>query len=215
MTGLIYKDFINVWKSMRTILLLFLLICGVLSVASPGTGTPAGMLCFVACSLPITCLSLDERSGWDRFAAASPLPRWKSVMSKYLVLLFSGLGAVVVAIVLSAVGFIAKGMTPTLESMSFPLVVAGLSIAAIGLTLPFMFKFGSEKGRIFFFLVVFAICGPILVIASMGGDSINAWIAANATFAVPLLGGGLFLLVLAILTVSFLISCRIYNKKDF
>ena len=214
MKGLLYKDFLNLWKSMRMLFMVFVLVAAFASLADPTSGAAAGMLGFVGCSLAISSVALDERSGWDRFIAAAPLPRWMHVLSKYLLLFVCSSVAFLLSSAFSAVGCTVKGLPLSMEILAPPLLVLAFTLPSISLTLPFLFKFGSEKGRLVLFAIVFIFCAPVLLLITLFQDSISLWTAAHPHLTLLLFGVGGALLALLIVGISFVCSLRIYGQKD-
>lgn len=215
MKGLLYKDLLNIWKSMRKLFIIFFMVAGMAGLADPTTGVAVGMLVFMGCSLPISSVAMDERSGWDRFAAASPLPRWMIVVSKYLLLLIYGGTAFALSLALTAISCAVHRLPLTAEMFIPHVLVLAVALPAPSLTLPLVFKFGSEKGRLFLFVIVLGLCVPFLMLTTLFGDAIQVWITAYSHLLPLLFGVGGTLLALLIVGGSLIYSLRIYSRKDF
>lgn len=146
MKALIQKDVYVIWKQMR----MFVLIILVLSLVN---NTFNSVFLVVWCSmLPYTAMAYDERSHWNELAAMMPYSRREIVLSKYVLgwLCMAAAGALSLAIQ-TVVGQFSGNAT------SFSTLLASLCLGVISLavTLPMILRFGVERGRMIFLVVVF------------------------------------------------------------
>lgn len=148
MRALIQKDAYVLWKQMR----IFILVLAAMSV----TGGVFGCVFIVVwCSmLPYSAIAYDERSKWDQFAAMMPYSRRDLVLSKYLLGWLCMAGAVALSMAVQSVVKLAGGPGPDI-SLLLTSLMGG--VVALDVTLPMIFRFGVEKGRLVFMLVVFAV----------------------------------------------------------
>lgn len=172
MTGLLMKDIYTLFKQMGLYLLLI-----VIFTLMPGDTMPMFAIIYAAL-LPITALAYDERSKWDTLAAMMPYKKSDLVLSKYLLgylgIVISCLFATAAQAVTAAFG----GAAFTIERVCSTLLVACVAALLLAFNLPFMFKLGVEKGRIFFYVLVglAAVGGALLsqssvpTILDFGGD---------------------------------------------
>ena len=165
MKGLLRKDFYTLTRQLK----LYLVLVAVFA-CMPGYSMSAFAIVYAA-MLPFTALAYDERAGWDVLAATMPLSRRQLVGSKYVL----GLIACAAALVLSVA---AEGIWALVDaSHSFRDGVEGLvSIAFLGplmmsLTLPLLYRFGVEKGRLVFLgaVMLFMVGGGVLLNALPAG----------------------------------------------
>ncbi len=96
--------------------------------------------------IPVYILSIDEKMGWTRYVQTLPYDRSTIVGEKYVVALISLLSALLLMIILWCVRIALLG-----GSIGSLLRTLGM-ISCVGLlfpalTLPFMLRFGVEKGR--------------------------------------------------------------------
>ena len=157
MKGLLYKDFLVLWKQMKFVVFMVAIFCML-----PDTGLSLNSF-FVAYSgllVPITLFAYDERAKWDSLAAMMPFSTRDIVLSRYV---FSWL-ATAYAVLCYFIGqlFFESG---------FP----GEALITLGLTLtlllvvqafyfPILFRLGAEKGRLVMMLVIIG----IMVVAFLG-----------------------------------------------
>lgn len=215
MTGLIWKDFLILRKVLRAyaLFLLFYLLLSVL-----GAFDLSFVLSFiqvVILVLPLSTFSYDEYARWDRYATTLPLSRQKLVSARYgftLLLLLCAAAFGGAACVFSSL----LDQTPG-DILATTLVCLGTGIFIVDVMLPLCYKLGPERARPFLFAIVLL---PLIVL--FAADKLDllsgldlSWLDHMPTTSlvgmlalVPLAG-------LAGMAVSYLISCRIVEKKEF
>ena len=152
MKALLYKDAMVLWKQMKLMLLLILVFA---VVPSEFQNTFAVLY---AALLPYSALAYDERSRWDRMAAAMPYSARDIVTEKYVFGWIAALGTLALTLVLRLVSqyllHLGEGASAEMLLMAF----FG-SLIAMAVTLPMMFRFGVEKGRLAMLLLIGLVCG--------------------------------------------------------
>ena len=199
MKALLLKDTYVIWKQMK----IFLLIILVFSAIPSGFNSAFAVI--YAAMMPYTAMAYDERSKWDQMAAMMPYSTRDIVLGKYVF----GWLCIAAAMVLSALfqgllSFLGASLSLALLAMS---ALSGLCVLAI--TLPVMFRFGVEKGRLAMFLIIFLVC------STAGGiSSITISEGSGATFAVQNLLLLILLVAAVVLTaVSVPLSMRFYRER--
>ena len=199
MKGLLMKD-LYVLSSQAKIFLLMTVVFAIIP-----DGTMSGFAAVYAAMLPYTSVAYDERSKWDRLAAMLPYSDTQLVLSKYVlgyvcVLVVTGFS---LAIKLGVMAFAPRfaGEAP----LAYLLPMASVGGLILALTLPFMMRFGVEKGRMIY---TFGIV--ILAVSSSTFLQINM---ENQTLSSP--GRLLLLPLLAVAAnvVSVFISIKLYPKR--
>ena len=200
MNGLLLKDWKTLLKQTKVMLTIMALFACV-----PGTYMSAFAL-FYAAMMPITALAYDERAKWDELAAMMPYTAKAIVGSKYAL----GLTLMAPVLALSVLFRLIVHSTPIVSEDTMALLItACLSLILMAIDLPFMFRFGVEKGRLIYILLtcVFIVAGATY--ADKLTNTINGIGTAMVTI-VPLL----LLAVTAIaLFVSCCISVHVYRAK--
>ena len=200
MKGLLLKDWKTLLKQMKVMLAIMALFACV-----PGTYMSAFAL-FYAAMMPITALAYDGRAKWDELAAMMPYTAKAIVGSKYAL----SLTLVLPVLLLSVLSRLIVHSTPIVNEDTMALLItACLSLILMAIDLPFMFRFGVEKGRLIYILLtcVFIVAGATY--ADKLTNTINGIGTAMVTI-VPLL----LLAVTAIaLFVSCCISVHVYRAK--
>ena len=158
MKALILKDTYVIFRQMKYFLVMILLFSALPS------GFNNAFAVIYAAMLPYTALAYDERSKWDQMAAMMPYSTRDVVLGKYVFGWLCIGGAAVLSALLQAVLSLAVNRTflPGVMALS---VLGALCILAI--TLPLMFRFGVEKGRLAMFLIIFLVCGAAGAIANI------------------------------------------------
>ena len=151
MKALLIKDLYVVNKQLR----LYLLILVVFIAFNRDFGS---IFLPVWCSmLPYTSIAYDEQSKWDTLAGMMPYSIRDLVLSKYIFgwicVAAMRVGMVIVQWALALAGF--SG------GPDFLMILVGLCASAsiMAVSLPGIFRFGVERGRMFMFLFIFLICG--------------------------------------------------------
>ena len=118
MTGLIYKDFLAL-KGHLTTYLVFFLVYGGLCLSGVFTASVlCGMVVLMSLITPMTTVTSDDVSRWNRFAIATPACRRGVVTGKYLFTLLVTLASTVFVSLLLVVLAVAGGLEESLSAAS-------------------------------------------------------------------------------------------------
>lgn len=167
------------------------------------------MVTVLAVTSPMTSLAYDERSKFDRLAATMPVTRKEIVISKYMLFSILTVGS-------STICFISSSFNKNVsfEENIFTLLTV-LSVALIfqSVLLPVIYKFGIEKGRIVFFILLFV---PTLVIILFSVLSANININPIPFLEEhgKLIAIGVIPTIILIYILSIITSIKIHTKKD-
>ena len=208
MKALIYKDLLSVWKYCRN----YLLLCGaflVLSVSSVEYTFLQLYPLILVGSLVSTLIAYDERDKWDRQVLTMPVTRKQYVAGKYL----TGLILQMTVLVLTgAARGVQLGVSGSFGWMAFwadMAVMAVIAFASPALILPFVFKNGSEKGRMAYLIVMGAMFGLSAVFGAVMKKM--DLLSAAAEFPVTVLA----VAAAAVLyPASWALSVRWYEKRE-
>ena len=215
MAGLIYKDFLALKGHLSTYVVFFV-IYGGLCVA--GVFTPsvlAGMVVLISIITPMTTVTSDDISRWNRFAVASPACRRGVVAGKYLFTLLMVLLSAVLVAVLLAVLALAGGLGDgsLTEYLLATLACGGIALLLNGVTLPLLLKFGAEKARMVSMALFLVVFGGFALVGLAAGNGFTlpappAWVVAAIPGLLAILSVGGFVL-------SYFIAQAVYAKKEF
>lgn len=216
MTGLIMKDFLVMRKGMKSYLLMIVIY---VVLAWLGVFNYSFVTTFVQVMLmvlPISAFVYDEQSKWDRYAMSLPLGRGKVVGARYLfvlILTLCTMAAGLVGIVLIHL-FQQEELTEMLLTLA---VSSAMGILVPAVILPLSYKLGAERARPYLYAIIFI---PVIAFVVLGKLELLDFSALNRLETLPpsAVVGGAFLLplgALALLAVSFLISCRVAAGKEY
>ena len=209
MKGLLIKDLLLLRKTGRVFLLMMVLYLVMTVFMDTDLGP---LMVFLCAMLSISTFAYDEQAKWDGYALTMPLSKRDLVCSKY-----------VLAIILCFAGAVAGAVLSIAGSLDAPIIdwkgilsVSGIALCASylfnSLALPLLYKFGAEKSRVIL-LACYAVplIGASLVMNELGKSP------ATLLHLQSLIDLGAVLLpfiTIAALAVSYLISLRIYSRKD-
>ena len=150
MIGLIKKDLFTLKKQIL-IVVFFAIFYGALSFAEPNNyGMFAYMITLFSIFIPMTSLSYDERSEWNKYAITMPISRKHIVYSKYLLCVLAISASAILCILLSFL--LEKKLT--IESIATISTSLSIGVLFMSINIPFNFKFGVEKSRFLIFGLV-------------------------------------------------------------
>ena len=206
MKGLLLKDFYLSWRYCRA----FLVIVAVfLAVSFTGDDNIFFLIypIMIASVIPMTLVSYDEHDKWTAYSGTLPYTRAQLVSTKYLVGMCFGSVAFLISMAATTVRMILGGGF-VLEQFA----VVGTALLVLGclgpaLILPYVFKYGAEKGRMAFYITIGLFTAAATVLAGIG-------------FQVQVMGGGLWPLAVVagvsilLYALSWWLSIRFYQKRE-
>lgn len=175
------------------------------------------MTCMMISVFPQALMGEDEHIGWNRFCLTMPVKRSQYVSEKYLLTL----GFIVLFALLSSVGVIILMVKTTgFDIKDYLLVLSVIlcvSLLMMSIDLPMVFRFGTKKGIMLFaglFLLIF-VAGLALFLWASYNDAGRAFFrqvqeADHLVLALCILTG-----IAVIYTASWLLSIRLYQKREF
>lgn len=213
MKGLLLKDFYVVIRHCWPFAV-FLIFWPMLTL----TGAPPTFMlfsCLMASMLPSTLLAYDERARWMNYADALPYTRTQIVSVKYIYgLLAEGIMIISIAVCMSInTLFIQEDNVLTFREIAFWCSVYLLVGAVMTLYFPFIFKFGVEKGRLAYILIV---VGHTVTYTSI----VNSSFFMNPDVSIlnpssPLIASAVVLVIAALIyAASWGLSVMLYSKRE-
>ena len=214
MKGLLLKDLYMSEKYCRVFLLIVVVFFGMSLMSGPGFFLLA-YPCILMGLIPASLISYDEREKWDVYSGTLPCSRRQLVSCKYLVGLIGELPVICITTVLYALGLFRMGAFDPHAVLGMAAVFLLLGLIGPAATLPFMFRFGAEKGRIAYFAVIILLCGVSAAFGSIQGSGVGEN-ALTAGIVMPQAGVSFFLAVLAVLLYagSWKLSIAFYKKRE-
>jgi ABC-2 type transport system permease protein len=204
MKALLLKDWTVLWKQgkMYFFILIFFSLMGGISLNN------SFMMFFSVVfmsMMTVTVMGLDEQCHFEAFAELLPIERKVRVMEKYLFGVLQVLLGVAVNCIVQGVfrrDFrVISELLPLLMTvgMIFPM-----------LNLPFIFKVGVAKARIWYLVVM------VLVMACIGGLSklVDGGMESVVSFLNQVTIWGAFGITVVLLLISMLISMMLYERRE-
>ena len=176
MRALLMKDCFVLWKQLRLYVVLMLIF----TVFNGAFGNV--FIVIWAAMLPYTAMAYDERSKWDQLAAMMPYSNRDLVLSRYILGWIAGAGACLLSLLLQ------EGFTLILHQDVYPdTLIASffVCLSTLAITLPLIFRFGVERGRLIMFLIIFLVCGSAGALSGIA-DSLSGTLPAPVWLIVPL-----------------------------
>lgn len=209
MKGLLLKDFYMAAKYCRTYILIGIVF---IAVSFAGTSGENMFFVFYPCLLcgmiPVNLLAYDERSRWLEYSGTLPYTKAQIVSGKYLV------GIIVQGAMLIAVGIAQTArmnLAGSFQFGDFALFMATIfAMATItsSITLPFMFRWGVEKGRIAYYCMIGFVCaaGYLGSVFFTGGTQLA--VSQGVLMALLCLAG------VGVYAISWFASIAMYQKRE-
>ena len=202
MKSLVLKDLFNIGHNAKS--MLFILVVFAVALI-PFSGVEGYIfVCAILCSMMIvTTFSFDDSSKWTRYAGKFMVLAIFCAIGSLFGLIIGFIGGLIThKIVLDIVG-IGELLFLTLVAWVISLIFGSMSI-------PLVFKFGAEKGRVLLlvsFLIPAGICFGIYQLLTMLGVALTDQIVFILLCCSPLLA-------LAWCYVMYQISYRIFVKQE-
>ena len=199
--ALLYKDF-NALKRYARIMLVVAVVC---SFIFKEQGSSLIVMIYSA-SLLLTTMAIDEREHFLRRAISDSGRNKAIVGEKYILLFILVMAAVVISIILEMVMAVIYKRSIEWGSMII-IMLSGFALTSFsgGTTIPLTLKYGAEKARI-----ILLLCYMVPAILMMWLlPSVNI---ALSTFTLSIV---IFIFSLLLYLLSFFVSVKILEKKDF
>ena len=157
MIALLRKDIYVADKQARLLIVLALIFCLIPNMGA-FSSTYALMTAFM---IPINSLAYDDKSKWDKYAAMLPYRISELVGSKYLLcVIYTGLAFLIVAFGTAVQGLVVtKAGIDWTDLWETELVLIVTMVFIMALTLPLLYRFGTERGRMLMVLMLGAALG--------------------------------------------------------
>ena len=167
MKGLLYKDLLAVVKHYRT----YFLLCIVFMVAS--WFDPENMFytlypCILIGSILVSLIALDESSKWNMTCGFRPFTQEQLVRAKYLLGLIMALSIFLISVGGQAARMLIQGAFVLEDVMMLAMMVISTGLVMPGIMLPFIYKFGVEKGRLVYLMTLGCSAGLLAYFGTNG-----------------------------------------------
>ena len=217
--GLILKDFQALKSYKSTVLFMIILFVG-------GGFLNDDIINFIPVTLPIcfemlgiSSFSYDNLAKSDKYILTFPVNKKDMVKARYIyILLFTLFGSIFGLICTIAVKMIKAGGIINIEILKNELAIAlGGLLGIIFLQtfqIPIMYKFGAEKGRIIQLIMIIALMLGISVITTLFMRIFEISLESFSVMLTDYLIAIIAVAVIFIYVLSYILSCKIYEKKE-
>lgn len=214
MKSLILKDLYNIGHNAKSMLLILLVFAiGLIMVSGVESYIiSSGVLCSM---MIVTTFTFDDHCKWSKYALVMPICKKDIVKAKFIVLIIFCIAGICVGTIFGVAGGVAMNkMALSMEGIVTMLFMGfvGLIVSVIfgSMSIPLVFKYGAEKGRMLLlisFAVPLGICFMVYEILMMLGVKITDQLIFTILCASPLIAA------IWIYTM-YRISCRIFYKQE-
>ncbi len=211
MKGLLLKDFYMTVKYCRMIFLIDVFFIAV-SFLNRENIVLLVFPTLISGMLPITLLSLDERFKWTQYSAALPYTKFRIVFEKYIIGLLITAATSIFVLICMIIRTSFYNDLSIFGAAIFSVGIFALSVIFPSLCLPLCFKFGTEKGRIAFF-ILFGLIMSVFAAATEGGNIENIIVGLKGTNPAVVITIGL-VSIITVYIASLAISAAIYKNKE-
>ena len=207
MKGLLLKDWFMMKKYCR-----YYLFVGIgfiiLSLISSGNMFFVFYPCLLCGMIPVTLLGYDERSRWTEYVGTLPYTKTQIVSAKYMISLFTQITMLLVVCITQGAKMGIEGTFVLKEFLVLMMLLLMMSSVASSLTLPFVFKYGVEKGRSAYYVMIGVACAGSIIATTLFKEGLQNEIQLNAVCPVScLVGTGIYAL-------SWYLSIVFYKKRE-
>lgn len=206
MKGLLLKDFYTITKYCRIFFLVIIVFIAISCFGSESVFFILYPLVFAG-MIPTTLFSYDEREKWNITCETLPCTRTQYVNGKYLMGLILQIAVLILSAIAQAVKMSIVGTFELTAFLSIIAIMFGFCLFIPTIILPLLFRFGAEKGRIVYLVVIGILCAATA--ALFGFDVLNN-IAATQLIS-PILCS----ISVVLFALSWVLSVMFYKKREF
>lgn len=212
MKGLLLKDWYMVlryWKAMFVFNIIYAIIASLSSKALVFAFLNIMLGTMVVKSL----MAYEEQNKWDSLAVSLPVTGEQLVLEKYLMGFLGALTtSIITAVIMSITGIFFERKAGFLLWQNLLMFVA-VGMLLLAFELPVLFKFGVNRGRLWF-------TAAVAIVAVVGGgiggileenQEIPAWLGGSVVSGIAIAA----VLGAAAIFISVRLSVRFYKKREF
>ncbi len=208
MKGLLLKD----WYCLISYMKAFLLLMVVFSAGSAAVSRNPFLLyypCILSGMLTVSLISFEEKENWDVYVSTLPCTKVQIVSAKYILSLLLAGANITLVLICQSVAMVIRSAFSAEALLSLLTALIPLSLLSTAILLPFLYKFGSEKGRIAYYLIIGFFCAVIVGIGNLQAMAIPTPAPAdsNLTLILPFAAAAVFAL-------SWRLSIRFYQQRE-
>ncbi len=214
MKGLIKNDLMQIGLASKGFFwaIYFVIVLGLSVFTEMGT-VYCYMLVFVSMMLSISLFSYDEAYHWDRYCSSLPVTSRQIVLARYASAICCMLVGLAACLVLCCVSAISGHMD--FSAGQFALSMAQIVVVAVlylEISIPILYRWGAERGRIVVLLLFFVCCGLIGgCVGILGEEELTEWLSRIAAISTAITA----VLAVVLLPVSVHLATRQLERREF
>ena len=163
--------------------------------------------CLLCGMIPVNLLGYDERSRWTEYVGTLPYTKTQIVSAKYLIGLFTQIAMLTVICITQGVKTGIEGTFVLKEFLVLMMLLLIMSSVASSLTLPFVFKYGVEKGRGAYYVMIGVVCAGSIIATTIFKEGLQNEIQLNAVLPIACIVG------VGIYALSWYLSIVFYKNR--
>lgn len=152
--------------------------------------------------------SMDEGCKWDVYCGTMPLTKAQMVTEKYLFGLIWAVLGILIVIASQIIRMVMAGGMAWKELWDVLTVCLTLVFLLPSISLPFVFKFGAEKGRISQYIIIGCVCAGATLLSLQESGTVPQVVTTAG------INGIVVLAALALYIGSWFLSVRFYEKRE-
>lgn len=207
MKGLLLKDWYMMKKYCRYYLFVSIGFI-ILSMMSSGNMFFIFYPCLLCGMIPVNLLGYDERSRWTEYVGILPYTKTQIVSAKYLIGLFTQIAMLTVICITQSVKMGVEGNFVLKEFLVLMMLLLIMASVASSLTLPFIFKYGVEKGCGAYYVMIGVVCAGSIIATTIFKEGLQNKFQLNSILPIACLVG------IGIYVLSWYLSIVFYKKKE-
>lgn len=206
MRGLLLKDFYMLKTHFRAFLILDLVMIFA-PCFMPGTDFMLLYPCLLTGMIPMTLISYEEKEKWNVYACTLPYDRRQIVTGKYVLSAIFGTALPLLTVLVQAILALSRGTLSPLALCALAGTLFSVCVIPTALLLPFLYRFGTEKGRLLYLLTIAITSAGLGAVGGFSEDNSVLLTSGN-------IGIVLFFASVLLLTASWGISVAVYRKRE-
>ena len=207
MKGLLLKDL----YMMKTYCKSFLLIAVAFTLLSFVEGENLFFIfypCMFCGMIPVNLLAYDERSKWLQYSATMPYTKRQIVGSKYIIGLGVQLAMLLITGIAQAIRLSINGTFRLDEYIVLMLLLFVMASITSSVPLPFVFKYGTEKGRMSYYIMIGITCAVSVAASGLFSENTPMSLLTSGTLVVMCPVG------IVIYALSWYLSFVFYRNRE-
>ncbi len=205
MFGLIIKDLLCLKKSAIKIAVLLGLYIVIFS-SSDNIILLSAMIIMISTMLILNTFAYDELSKWDYYALSLPVTKKQIVLCKYLLTVLFDIMGISITLLL----YLIKRQLNT-EAVLSVCVLAATALVMAAVILPLLYKFGTQKARIWMIMIFLL---PTAVTIGLGNLGVHPTAIMPSEGMIALLVWLSLPIALLLYAGSYFLSYRIFENKE-